>query len=41
MGRYVAMLQAAHAAINASTQQPTMLYVSTDRMWTSSPWYVS
>lgn len=39
VGRYVAMLQGTHSAIARNLRgQPTMMYVSTDRMWTSSPW---
>ncbi|KAK9787472.1 hypothetical protein WJX73_006388 [Symbiochloris irregularis] len=39
VGRYVAMLQGTHNAIARNLRgQPTMMYVSTDRMWTSSPW---
>ena len=38
-GRYVAMMQATHSAIAAATSLPTMLWVSTDRMWTASPWW--
>ena len=38
VGRYVAMMVATHSAINLATSLPTLLWVSTDRMWTASPW---
>ena len=39
IGRYVAMMRATHNAIERNLKgQPSMMYVSTDRMWTSSPW---
>ena len=39
VARYVAMMRGAHNAIaNNLANQPSMMYVSTDRMWTSSPW---
>ena len=37
--RYVSMLQTTHDAIQRNLKgQPSMVYVSTDRMWTASPW---
>lgn len=39
VGRYVAMLRGTHDMIARNLPgQPSMLYVSTDRMWTASPW---
>lgn len=38
VGRYVAMMVATHSAISLATSLPTLLWVSTDRMWTASPW---
>ncbi|KAK9787465.1 hypothetical protein WJX73_000506 [Symbiochloris irregularis] len=39
VARYVAMMKGAHDSIARNLKgQPSMLYVSTDRMWTASPW---
>ena len=39
VGRYVDMMRLTHDAIARNLAgQPSMMYVSTDRMWTATPW---